>query len=527
MPHDLPHTIISGPLNEDGSIRLFDTYGAGVAVNDLDNDGDLDVVLGAHDGPNTILWNEGDLTFRPTTLGDGATRSVLILDVDGDGWHDIVLTHHDGALTYWHNLGLMVAAEAQPTSVQPQAGVQPETEQFVQEPLPGVSTPAFALDWADLDGDGDLDLVTVGGALMADGAGDVVLYTQQAGEFVPTVLASNTAAQAVTLFDASRDGLLDIVVGNGGPLPDQLWVLENGQWVEADLFPLTSRSPKGFSRGDVDNNGFTELLATDASPYAASLPIRAAWQTLLATLAAHEEATLHSATTAPQNDSIQADLMQTNANALQERGLLRGYGDQATHRGIAATGWSWSAALGDLENDGHLDLYVVNGLVAQELLAHLPNAELVEENQAFHNQAGSLFVAAPDWELNSQRSGRGMVMADMDNDGDLDIVINNLHSPALLYENRLCREDSLEVDLEWRDSLNRRGVGARLILSTDGPTYYRDVHVASGYLSGTPSRIHFGFPRAAILDVLEIRWPDGEVTRVDGLVHNTIIRVER
>jgi len=143
------------------------------------------------------------------------------------------------------------------------------------------------------------------------------------------------------------------------------------------------------------------------------------------------------------------------------------------------------------------------------LLSHLPNNELVEENMVFQNDGRGYFTPAPQWGLGSTASGRGMSMADLDLDGDLDIVVNNLLSPAQLLENQLCGGVGFEVDLRWPTSRNPYAIGARLTLTTSAGVYHRDVRAASGYLSGDPSRIHFGIPATAHLQLLTVQWPDG------------------
>jgi hypothetical protein len=136
-------------------------------------------------------------------------------------------------------------------------------------------------------------------------------------------------------------------------------------------------------------------------------------------------------------------------------------------------------------------------------------------------------VPMPDWGLGSTRSGRGMSMADMDNDGDLDIVVNNLREVAELFENQLCEGSSLQVDLFWPESGNVRAIGATLVLHTSDSIYYRDVKAASGYISGDPARIHFGFPNGTQLQRLDIQWPDGVISTVDTLSDNTLLVVTR
>ena len=201
----------------------------------------------------------------------------------------------------------------------------------------------------------------------------------------------------------------------------------------------------------------------------------------------------------------------------------------AGRSGVAATGWSWSSQFGDLDNDGDLDLYAVNGMVGDPF-RKLENAELVEENQALRNLGGGRFAAAPEWGLGATESGRGMALGDLDRDGDLDVVVNNYRAPALLFENRLCGGASLQVDLVWSGTANRFAIGASLRLDTEAAGYRRDVQATSGYLSSNPPRVHFGFPAGERPQRLTIRWPDGSedvVGVAHGLAADTLLTVIR
>jgi hypothetical protein len=486
---------------EGETVRMFDSNGAGLAINDLDNDGDLDVVLANLAGPNAIFWNQGALIFRKEALAHGQSRGVTIVDIDGDGWQEIVFAYRRGRPIIWQNHGVNA-----PT-------------QFTRLDRVSISQNAYTLNWADLDGDNDLDAV-VGTydaemqkeSILNAGGGGVLYYENLGGRFAPTILAYSAQALAILLVDLNADHHLDSLVGNDFAQPDQSWLWQPDGWQEARLFAQTPHSTMSYDAGDIDNNGQAELFATDMKPYATDPATQAAWAPLMATM----QPMAH----APGDP-------QSMENVLQMRNAAGRFENQASASGLAASGWSWSSKFGDLDNDGFLDAYVVNGMAARELFSHLPADELVEENQAFHNNGQGGFTPAPGWSLNATAGGRGMSMADLDQDGDLDIVVNNLLSPALLLENRLCGGAALEVDLHWPGSKNTRAIGAQLVLHTSTGHYQREVRAASGYLSGDPARIHFGLPTGSRLVELEIIWPDGQISHLDSATVQHLVVVTR
>ena len=476
-----------------GAIRMFDSNGSGVAINDLDEDGRLDLVFANLDGPDSILWNEGGLRFTRAELADFSSRAVNTVDVDGDGHLDIVFSHRAGGVSLWRN------------STSPE-----DPRRFEPGFLPGVRNRAYSMAWGDINGDGRLDLVTgsydaesfleLGDTFMFGGGDGVHVYLQGAAGFTPERLARTSHALTIALPDLDLDGRRDILVGNDFNVQDAAWRWTGAAFESVKPFATTTEDTMSLAEGDIDNDGRLELFATDMKPYALDVPTLASWLPVM------DRMPRQKALTDPQ----------VIANVLQIRDASDVYRDQAVARGVSATGWSWSGKFGDLDNDGYLDLYVVNGMIDGQTLGHLDGHELVEENQALRNAGDGTFAPARSWGLSATESGRGMAMGDLDGNGKLDIVVNNLASGARLFENRLCGPGSdLQVDLRWAGSANSHALGARLALVTDSGTFRRDVVAGSGYLSGDPSRQQFGIPGGATVTRLDILWPDGRGTSID------------
>ena len=498
-------------------LREIGTYvsnGAGVAVNDLDGDGDLDLVFASVDGQNTILWNQGQekdgLRFNEEDLDDRFGRGVAVVDVDGDGLLDIVFTHRGvEPISYWRNTGR-------------------DGERFVRATLEGVDGYAYAMAWGDVDRDGDLDLVTgsYGAELKQHGIAEptqdpragVVLYERQGDGFVRHVLDTNAETLSIALLDLNGDGQDEIWAANDFADYDRVWEYAGGKWTLANLFAATSHSTMSTDWGDLSNDGRLELFSTDMNPYDISPQTLAKWLPMMTQMGDKREA----------NDPQLMSNVLLTADGGISGGISGGrWQDEATARGVSASGWSWAGRLGDLDRDGFLDLYVVNGMIASDLFGYLPNHELVEENQAFHNQGDGSFAATPAWQLGSTSSGRGMVMADLDGDGDLDIVVNNLRGFAQWFENRLCGGGGIEVNLRQPGAPNPYAVGAVVQLVTDRGVQRRDVRASGGYLSGDPQRLHFGLADGTTALQMDITWPDGAVSRISAPAVGTAVTITR
>ncbi len=487
--HELPH---ASPFDAE-SDSPFAGIGSGVAVGDVDDDGDLDLAFANLAGPGSVLINVTDRrsgdgpAFVPTVIANSRTRGVFLVDENADGALDLVFTRPHTPPQLWLGDG---------------AGDFAPADRF------GAWYPAMTMAWVDADRDGDLDIASatydaemveeMGNVLFGSG---VVYYERDAGRLEPHSLVNTAEALALLFTDLDGDGLADILVGNDFDREDYVYLRRGSRWELAEPFAATARNTMSFAIADLDNDGSEELFAADMKPFHPDAATDAAWEPVYRF---YEK---------PPRSSLQV-----NENVLLRRTTGGAPGaesprfvNEAAARGVDASGWSWSAKFGDLDSDGFADLYVVNGMIAADLFGHLPGNELVEENLAFRNDGSGHFTAAPEWGLGDTAGGRGMSMADIDRDGDLDIVINNIDAPAVLYENRLCGGVSAQVALHWPGSANPFAVGARLRLESEQGVQTRELRSGSGYLSGDAPEAHFGLGRGRLDGGrLTVLWPDGE-----------------
>jgi enediyne biosynthesis protein E4 len=506
LEHDLKHTTIV----REGDRVVFDTNGSGLAVGDLDHDGLPEIVLGNVGGATSVQWNQGNFKFRSENLltnfdlPETGTRAVQMIDFNADGWLDLAFTHTSGGINVWLN---------------------DHKRGFKAQSLEGVGNLAYTMLWDDLDGDGDLDLVTSSYDAILEAElrdtfliaqnGGAVVYTNTNGKFKAKRLSKSTQTLALATFDVNGDGRRDIIVGNDFFVPDMTWLNTKKGWIKSQAFKRTSKNTMGYATSDVDNDGNLEFFATDMKPNMADPKAIASYLPIMQT----------------SYETLQYKDPQRVENTLSQRMPDGKFKNMAYEMKIDATGWSWSGKFGDLNNDGSEDLYVVNGMIDKSTLKYLPNAEMVERNMAFVNTDGS-FELEPAWKLDSTASGRGMSMTDLNNDGRLDVVVSNVSKPSQVFENQICNGgQSLQVDLDWAQTGNLNAIGSTIKLRVKNGsrliTMQREVNSQGGYLAGNNPRIHFGIPKGATLEHLDVIWPDGKHSSVKNPIGDSILKITR
>jgi enediyne biosynthesis protein E4 len=530
--------------------------GGGVGVGDFDEDGRVDVFFAGNQVSSKLFLNKGNLQFKDVTreagVGTGSwCTGVAVVDVNMDGRLDIYIStvHPKRGQTSPNLLFLN-------QGVQNGVPVFKEVAEMVGLADLGFSTQAAFLDY---DLDGDLDVYQLTNALedfnrnsirriAMDGSGKSTdrLYRNdgQQTNGLPKFTDVSTAAGitqegwglGIAVADFNQDGYPDIYCANDFLSSDIIWINnQDGTFsnqVDAYL-RHTSHNSMGCDVADINNDGYPEIMTLDMMPFT--------------------NQRVKSMFGVPSYDRYELNLKigyhpQFVRNMLQLNNGPNPYGQVTFSEigqmaGVFATDWSWSCLFADFDNDGWRDLFISNGyhrdvtdldftaFNAQTSMFGDPNNRKKSIEKAVNALPGikiSNFIYSNnhdltfadrtvDWGIKRPSYSNGAAYADFDNDGDLDLVVNNINDAAFLYRNNLEKRKThqhfLRLKLKGAAS-NQQSTGASLTLYFPGGKQSLYQNPVRGFLSTMEPSLHFGLGQVTNLDSLIVKWPDGSFSRV-------------
>lgn len=537
----------SNDLKEDSIINYF-TYpyiymGGGVATGDVNNDGLADIYFTGNMVENKLYLNKGELSFEDITKTAGVggddrwMTGVTMADVNADGWLDIYVSV-SGKFTTKKNLlyinqGLNEAGL--PTFSEEAAGYGIDDE--------GNTTQATFFDY-DLDGDVDLYVANYpithfktpnyaykfaidkkdpknSDRLYQNTGNGFVDVTEEAGLLNFGLSLSGTTA------DFNQDGWPDLYVSNDFASPDYFY-FNNGDGTFTDRSQEVTNHTAFFGMGtdaaDFNNDGLIDLLQLDMTPEdnrrnkanMASMDIPGFWEIVGLGM----------------GYQYMQNALQLNWGVADDG--LPHFGDVSRLSGIALTDWSWAALMTDLDNDGWKDIFITNGtrrdinnkdyfnrLDARtyqekqastdlQLAVNIP-AEPVD-NYAYRNNGDLSFThVSTEWGLSHVGYSNGASYADLDNDGDLELIVNNIDEPVSVFKNLSTENGKHYLQVKFDGiAQNPLGLGAKVVITTDGQTQVQELTMTRGFQSSVAPMMTFGLGNATNIEKLEVTWPGGK-----------------
>ena len=534
--------------------------GAGVAVGDINNDGLPDLFFCSNQGSDKLYLNKGNFQFEDITVRAGIytdglwSTGATFADVNGDGLLDIYVCRAAdfrgwrGNQLYINNGNGTFSEKAE------QYGLADK----------GLSVQAVFFDY---DNDGDLDCYLLHNSVTDVGKFDLIkdqrkipdslggnkLYRNDGGHFTDVTTKAGIYSSrigfglGVSVADINKDGWPDLYVSNDFFERDYLYINKHDGTFEECLEKYIreiSLNSMGADIADINNDGYSEIFVTDMLP--------------------QEEARIKSKTSFENWEKYQADLSagyyhQFTRNMLQlNRGPVYEKKDSAPAchfseisrlAGVEATDWSWGALIADLDNDGWKDIFVANGMfkdVADQDIVQFLDTSLRRKNikqiidllpsypiskYAFANNGDLTFTnKAKEWGLGDPGFSNGSVYADLDNDGDLDIVTNNVNLPASLYRNNATslhpENKFLKVTLVG-EGKNPFGLDAAVTVYYNHTLSYQENMPSRGFESSIESRLNFGLGKTEWIDSMVVNWPGGKISVLKKLKTNQTVVVKQ
>ncbi len=536
-------------------IDLTNIYnGGGVGVGDFNNDGLQDLYFTGNLVANQLYLNKGDFEFRDVTEEAGVdgegnwSRGVAVVDINGDGWQDLYVCASMLKDPMKRQNLLYVNQGASDNGV-------PKFQEKAAEYGLNDTTHSTMAAFFDYDNDSDLDVYIVVNELVKGDNPSTFrprlvngqhpstgrLYRNDWNDSLKHGVYTNISKEAgitiegyghgASIADFNKDGWKDIFVTNDFNSTDLLYI-NKGDGTFADkantYFKHTSANGMGQDVIDINNDGLSDVVEVDMNPednYRKKKMLGANSYQMY------------------QNSDYYGYQYQYVRNSLQlnQGPRVNGgdsigdpiFSDVGFFSGIAETDWSWTPVVQDFDNDGHRDIIVTNGypkditdrdfvafrkesfqIASKEFtLQQVPQVKL--HNYAFKNRGDITFAdVTEDWGITLPTFSNGAVYADLDNDGDLDLVINNINDEALVYENgSAAKKDPAQHFLNVQllgDAFNRNGLGAWVELYYNNRQQAYEQYPYRGYLSTVQLNPHFGLGNTSKIDSLIIKWPNGK-----------------
>lgn len=548
----------SNTLTESDSINILtqaNIYnGAGVGVGDFNNDGNEDLYFAGNMVSNKLYINRGAMKFEDITTvagvdGDGRwCTGVSVVDINSDGWLDIYVStsFRKDLLRRTNLLYINGGNNAQGVPVFKEAANAYGLANT------SYSTQAYFFDY---DRDGDLDMYQVINELydpktpinfrpkLTDGSASNTdkLYRNNGNNTFSDVSAEAGIliegwGHAACISDFNMDGWPDIYVANDFVSNDVLYINNrNGSFTNrlGDYFKHGAWNAMGSDVADINNDGLADLISLEMLPEENQRKKRM--------LIGNEYYNYFNSSQFGYEHQYVRNVLQLNSGMTPLGHPV--FSDVGFMAGIYQTDWSWCPMVADFDNDGFRDLIVLNGLPRDvtdlDYIAYdngqgggainlsLAKAQTLPvinvANYGFKNEGGLLFQnKTKDWGLTQTSFSNGGAYADLDNDGDLDFVTNNLNSEAFVYENTLVSSGQkpavhrLSVKLEG-PSPNKAAIGAKLHLYYGSSQQFYEHQPSRGYLSTVDNRAHFGLGQVENIDSLKVYWPDGKLTQLNNV----------